>query len=167
MNVRLPEQDCVYFYFITSSYWLYTGNYNSVYLTQSTGDEIPGIDATLYLLSLYSLLRSRGGPLMKKRTQHTLGQRVQNASLCGTIAPIGWAGGATTLSERVDSSPLRGYWSNPMYYWVMRAAMLSGVPLQCAQGCLSAAPGSAAVELKLCQESQTPSSVQHPLFSRM
>lgn len=64
--------------------------------------------------------------------------------------------GITTLGDRVDSSLLKGYWSNPMDCWVMRAAKLSGVPLQCAQGCLSAAPGSAAAELKLCQDSQKP-----------
>lgn len=66
------------------------------------------------------------------------------------------AGRITTLGDTVDSSLLKGYWSNPMDCWVMRAAKLSGVPLQCAQGCLSAAPGSEAAELKLCQDSQEP-----------
>lgn len=64
---RLAEQaGSACFYFSGSSncsYWLHTGIHNSVYLTQSTGDEIPGIDA---ILSLYSLLGARGGLLKKK-----------------------------------------------------------------------------------------------------
>lgn len=53
------------------------------------GGGIPGIDAMLYLLSLYSLPGARGGPLKKKTTQHTLGQRVRNASLCGATVRFG------------------------------------------------------------------------------
>lgn len=126
-------------------------------LSDSTGDRIPGIDAMLYLLSLYSLLGARGGPLKKKEPTYTRSKGPKCPSLWHNRPQwMNGQRGITTLGERVDSSLLKGYWSNPMGCWLMRAAKLSGVPLQCAQGCLSAAPGSAAAELKLWQDSQKP-----------
>lgn len=121
------------------------------YLSQSTGDEIPGIDAMLHLLSLYSSLGARE----KKNTTYTRSKGPKCQPLWASRPHLlNGQGGTTTRSDMVDSSRL-----NP--------AKLSGVPLQRARGCLSAAPGSAAEELKLCQGSRTPSSLQRPLFSRI